>query len=668
MKTLKILLPLVAVLLCGHALAQTIYVDDTGPDCSPPDPITPHGDGSQDHPYCFIGHAVLAAQGGETIRVMPGTYSECFDTGATQVSIVADDSNPALGPADFVIDPNFLCDTPVTLGNGSSLDGFTVRGGNISGLLGIGSVVITNNVITGNNSPDYGGGMYVIAYGGYFGYGDIDITIENNTIDGNTAKADGGGAYLWTSATGTANANVLFRNNVVSNNTVAGPPADTSILASHGGGISAWTSTAADASASILITQNTISANDADFGSAYYAYGGGVFAQTYGFGTDSITVENNSVTGNTVNGDGGGIGAWMYGDSTVAHNHQMLVRDNTVSGNTAAGGGGGVDLFAFADTLGSGVSQDLTAEGNLLTGNTSQGTLGGGGASVTLTPINQAGGSRINIQRNTIRNNIGDSSGGGMALVMYPFANSGSSSGLIKAENNLIVQNSTGGFGGGVDAFVSATLNTTGTIDLEYNTISDNTAVIEAGGVSLTAGTNAFNDELGTHAFQIDNSILSDNTGFAVGLHADDAEGPLAIGIDYNVVFGNTPSDFSGVGVISSTNVSEDPLLDASWTPDVCSPAVDGADPADPFANEPEPNGNRANAGWLGNTNLAVTILADTNGDNAVDGLDILALATAFASGTGDPRYDVSADIDQNGTVEGPDLALVGADFGLVCP
>ena len=677
MKTLKTVLLLAAVLLCGQVLAQTtLYVDDTGPSCpTPADPNTVFGSGTQGDPYCFIGHAVLSAAGGETIQVMPGTYAECFDTGATAVAIQADDSDPLLGPANFTIDPNFACDTPVILGNLSSIDGFTVQGGNASGMLTFGGVSITNNVITGNNSPDFGGGLYVVGYAGYYGYGDVNITIEDNTISGNIAKADGGGAYLWNSATGTSSADLLFRNNRVLNNVIAGPPVNPSIEAVHGGGVSAWTATGLSAAASIVITQNTISDNDADFGTAYNAYGGGIFAQTYGYGTETITIQDNPViTGNSSNGDGAGISAWMFGDPSVASDHQMIVSGNTVSGNTAAGGGGGIDLFVFADTLTAGIDLNMTVSDNVVTGNAAHGVLGGGGISATLTPINNSSTGAFSVEKNTIRGNTSTFSGGGMVVVMYPFQNAGSSIGDIKVQNNLIVENSTSGFGGGVDTFISSTVDATGTISLDFNTISDNTAAFGAGGVSITSGTSTFDDEFGAHIFRVENSVISSNSGYGIGLNADDAEGVLNLDdIEYNIVFGNTPGEYDSAistlaNIGSSTNVSDDPLLDAFWFPQVCSPAIDGADPAEAFSNEPQPNGGRANAGRYGDTSKAVTILADTNGDNAVDGLDILALAVAFASSSGEPRYDLSADLDLEDGVGGSDLSLVGAHFGVVCP
>ena len=60
MNTLKTVLLLAAVLLCGQVAAQTtLYVDDTGPSCpTPADPNTVFGAGTQGDPYCFIGHAV----------------------------------------------------------------------------------------------------------------------------------------------------------------------------------------------------------------------------------------------------------------------------------------------------------------------------------------------------------------------------------------------------------------------------------------------------------------------------------------------------------------------------------------------------------------------------------------------------------------------------------
>lgn len=55
---------------------------------------------------------------------------------------------------------------------------------------------------------------------------------------------------------------------------------------------------------------------------------------------------------------------------------------------------------------------------------------------------------------------------------------------------------------------------------------------------------------------------------------------------------------------------------------------------------------------------------ADMDGSGAVDGRDLAILARAFATFSGDVRYDPVADLDGDGAVDGVDLALLAASFG----
>ena len=60
--------------------------------------------------------------------------------------------------------------------------------------------------------------------------------------------------------------------------------------------------------------------------------------------------------------------------------------------------------------------------------------------------------------------------------------------------------------------------------------------------------------------------------------------------------------------------------------------------------------------------------VSDINGDRIVDGLDVIQITTRFAAGILDPVYLAGADFDGDGMIDGDDLALVAADFGLECP
>ena len=627
---------LAAVLLCGPAWAQSVvYVD--ADNCPGP------GTGAMGDPFCTIAGAITAAATGDTVRIFPGTYSECVNTGAKGLALVADDSNPVLDASSFIINGDGAC-TPVILGGNSALDGFTVRNGGDSGIRAFGSVSITNNIISGNSSPEYGGGLYIVANAGagyYFNYGDVTILVEDNTIDGNSSTADGGGAYLYGIGTLNSQAIINFRDNTVTGNTLAG---DAAFISSQGGGISAYTNTGVLAQSEILISRNVISGNIADFGAPSYAYGGGIFANTFGFGSERITIENNTISDNSVEGFGGGISAWAISDSQVNQDHVIVVDDNTVTGNSASDNGGGLDLYMEGRDVRVGRNVALSAAGNLVRNNTA-GSSGGGMVVTTLTDDNDNDNNPATTTRVTADLN-----------------------------HNLVAANSTAGFGGGLDLFIVAFTDTEGTVDMGFNTIAGNSAATGAGGVSITSGTSADTTETGTATIRIENSIIADNVGYGIAVYSDGGEGILDLdGIEYNMVFGSSPGDYDTTvstlaDIANSTNVTADPMLDTYWVADVCSPAIDGADPAADFSSEPQPNGGRANLGHLGGTAGATTILPDTNGDGAIDGLDILELATAFASSMGEPRFSAAADIDLNGTVEGPDLAQVAARFGKVCP
>ncbi|MBD3869094.1 MAG: hypothetical protein IFK94_13310 [Acidobacteria bacterium] len=636
MNTLRRLFFLAAVLLCGPVLAQSVVYVDAG-NCPGP------GTGAAGDPFCTITAAITAAATGDTVQVLPGTYSECVNTTDKGLAIVADDTNSALDASSFIIDGDGSC-TTVNLGGNSSLDGFTVRNGGDSGIRAFGSVSITNNIISGNSSPEYGGGLYIVANAGagyYFDYGDVTISVENNSIDGNSSTADGGGAYLYGIGTGNSVSMINFNANTVTGNSLVGDPG---FISSQGGGISAYTNTGVGAHSEILISQNMISTNTADFGDGFSTYGGGIFANTFGFGSELITIEENTLSGNSVEGFGGGISAWAVGDSQVNQNHVIVVDDNTVTGNSASENGGGLDLYIEATDMRVGRNVELSADGNIV--QTNDAVFSGGGIVLT-----------------TLTDDNDNDNNPATTTTVTVFMN-----------NNLVTQNSTDGFGGGLDLFLATISDTESTVDMDYNTIAGNTAAFGAGGVSITSGTEADPTETGTVTIQIENSIIADNVGHGIALSSDESEGILDLdGIEYNLVYGHSPDDYDTAvstlaDIANSTNITADPQLDGTWGPDVCSPAIDGADPADDFSSEPEPNGDRANLGYLGGTSEATTILPDTNGDGAIDGLDILELATAFASSMGQTRYSASADIDLNGTVEGSDLAQVAARFGKVCP
>ncbi len=118
------------------------------------------------------------------------------------------------------------------------------------------------------------------------------------------------------------------------------------------------------------------------------------------------------------------------------------------------------------------------------------------------------------------------------------------------------------------------------------------------------------------------NNIISNSTGYALNNLNSDKHSFIS---DYNNLYNNAAGNYSAGS--SATDIHLDPLYAAStdttdpdavdlhlqsvtgrwdgsqWVnDDQTSPCINSADPASPYANEPAPNGERANIGAYGNT------------------------------------------------------------------
>ena len=137
--------------------------------------------------YRTIQEAIDAAMDGDEVEVHPGTYNETIDFLGKAISVRSSD-----GPQVTIIDAQ-QTGTAVTCNSGEGpdtvLDGFTVTGGEPSGMRNVGSSpTVTNCTFSGNTA--FGGGG---DGGGIFNVNNSNTTVTNCTFSGNSADDRGGG-------------------------------------------------------------------------------------------------------------------------------------------------------------------------------------------------------------------------------------------------------------------------------------------------------------------------------------------------------------------------------------------------------------------------------------------------------------------------------------------
>jgi hypothetical protein len=563
-------------------LDETYWVATTGNDLS--------GDGSESNPWATIQHAFGQAAEGDTIRVMPGTYNECLDIwewpSQRSVTIVADAFLLDPGNPDSrlltVIDGTGVCSTMHSVinlgGHSSRIEGFTITGGVASAIFTIGGAVITNNVITGNESLA-GGGIY--AYPMPCFYGDIVTEISNNLIEGNSVtyrpgydnSGTGGGIFAAAIAErGTpncfgGNSTITITNNVIQNN----------LTDYDGGGAFLHTITPDDAySAEIMVTDNLITANQAGIGGSggTVGFGGGIYAKTYGYGAESITVSENHISMNAATGYGGGM--WGGIDTYVLGEQAVVVDGNRIEEN-GAGTGGGIELIANVIDLAADQGFALTMTDNTVTGNFAMtpSELGGGGglSAAIFSRRTTSPNMNFTIRGNIFSENMGDLDGGGVEILVIADSENiydpGDTlvlpaSATVEFVNNLVALNETtnsyqDAVGGGMLIFLQSFGESVSTVNLALNTVADNSTQTGAGGIEIECytGFDSGPGMEGEGVLNIDSSIVYGSSGFGLGgpfLHAgvfqpswDDPNNPntvnLVNGVTYSNFFGNLGGD-----------------------------------------------------------------------------------------------------------------------------
>ncbi|MCP4176604.1 MAG: hypothetical protein GY756_02460 [bacterium] len=386
--------------------------------------------------------------GGLYLRNTTATFTNCDITDNSSLlqsygGVYIYDNNPTFSGGS--INNNTI------LTAGRDYAGLYIRAGNAS---------FTNVTISGNVSPDFGGGVFI--YGG-------SSTFNTCIIDGNSSEDDGAGVHIRQASTPT------FTNCTVSNNTITGnnygggfylrETANPTISScninrntsyGYGGGIysnsTAWTN---------AVSSNTISSNTAYNGNAR---GGGIYLDNSAPDITNNTISNNIASTNTDNNDRGhGGGIYLNGNDL-----SPTISGNTITGNIArtegnglrCGRGGGIYCNQSLPTI----SNNPNISNNIAQ------TLGtgaqcgdGGGIYLYLSLLNT-------IDNNNISNNQAQRYGGG--IYMYR-SDPNLTSNTIDGNIVNAYQNNTG-YGGGICIYDDTGTGTSPT--LTSNTISNNQA------------------------------------------------------------------------------------------------------------------------------------------------------------------------------------------------
>jgi uncharacterized repeat protein (TIGR01451 family) len=436
------------------------------------------------------------------------------------------------------------------------IEGFVIRGGNVSGsgggvYISSGNPTIQSNAFVENVAILNGGGIYI---------GSGSPLIQDNTFTDNAAIGTYSGGF----------GGAIYNNTgspTIQNNTFSGNLAHRIDSKSSGGGL-------ANNSGNPNILDNTFTGNSAVFG-------GGIYNET-----GSPLIQNNTFTSNTANVSGGGLnnnsGSPTVQNNTFTGNSALygggggmvnfsgspVIQNNTFSNNTATSGGGlgNYDNATIQDntfssnsaTYGGGLENgysDPILQNNTFTGNSA--TYGGGLSNIG-NPIiqdntfngnsaNQGGGIFNNgdptIQRNIFNGNSAhDPSGEGFGGGLYHDASEYSGYVLSSPtiQNNEFTGNSADRGGG----MYIASAN----LIIQNNDILSNSAD-RGGGLDIASGNPS-----------IYNNIITSNTGSTSGGGINVDPAAVFTGEDYNNVWNNIGGNYSGL-TPGLHDISADPLL-----------------------------------------------------------------------------------------------------------
>ena len=288
-----------------------------------------------------IANALMTSESNgenDTIRIVQGTYTGIFIYSSGDSNSLTVEGGYTTGCTSRVVDPINTVLDPNQQWSALDLRSTGTTDFYVDGL------TLTNGVA----KEDKGGGLYCRTNG--------SITLSNNIIDRNTAtgrdlgfvwyEGHGGGAYLWGSS-------ISLINNTITGNFATGPNKPNANA--YGGGIFLNYSSAA-------LINNIIIGNSAIARDRYgYGKGGGVFSG-YPWNVGTISLINNSITGNSVSGGGansdkgGGIYIGLRENSNFAE-----IYNNIIWGNN---GDDGADIYIKNDENTDGIRSTVSLYNN----------------------------------------------------------------------------------------------------------------------------------------------------------------------------------------------------------------------------------------------------------------------------------------------------------------
>ncbi|MBP7866832.1 MAG: right-handed parallel beta-helix repeat-containing protein [Acidobacteria bacterium] len=376
-------------------------------------------------------------------------------------------------------------------------------------------------------------------------------------------------------------------------------------------------------------------------------------------------VENNGTADGSAGNRGGGI--WATG-------HQIHIVNNVIRDNVAGRAGG---LFAAASLEGG--TGTMLIEENLIRDNRGYGDHGGGvclAAGVVTFRNNVVDGNRVmesygwggglltyaeeaHLSGNVFRNNFAPSYGGAV------FVDEGGKAWL---DHELYYGNTTSSSDKGGAALAVDSGPGPSHAWLDHCTFALNTAPGALGG-------NAVFVDNDSHVTVKNCIFWGNSTGDVYVREGSTLQAAYTLSLGGLPGAGNITADplfadpAAGDFHLKSAGGRWDPSAGGGaggWVADaLTSPALDAADPASPWAEEPSPNGGRANLGCYGNTAQASRTPGgaspfDLNRDGLVNAADLALLGAWFAGSLPQlPCGIACADVDGSGSADAADLVAL---------